>query len=213
MEQTYFNYKFKPNLNIDDFFIGKSNINAFNSLIKEVIKNKTKTFILIGPNKSGKTHLSSIWKSKFNAISYNNNLKDIIKIKSDVLIDDLNLRFKEEDIFHIINHCSLNNLKILITSNLELNDIRFTLTDLSSRLKTFPVIRIDLPDDEILVNLMVKLFHDKQIIIKNPEILNYIIRRVDRSYEKIFILIDKIDKLLLKKNKQLTIPLIKELIY
>ena len=69
-----------------------------------------------------------------------------------------------------------------------------------------------MPDDELLINLMTKLFHDKQIIVKNPEIFHYIIKRVDRSYEKIFHLIDKIDNLLMKKNKQLTIPIIKELI-
>jgi len=81
-----------------------------------------------------------------------------------------------------------------------------------SRLKTFINIKIDLPDDELLINFMIKLFHDKQIIVKNPEIFNFIINRVQRSYEKIFNLINKIDKLLLKENKQLTIPLIKKLI-
>ena len=59
---------------------------------------------------------------------------------------------------------------------------------------------------------MIKLFNDKQIIVKNTEIFNYIIKRVDRSYQKIFILINKIENLMQKKNKQLTIPLIKELI-
>ena len=77
---------------------------------------------------------------------------------------------------------------------------------------TFLNIKIDLPDDELLINLMLKLFHDKQIIVKNPEIFNYIIKRVDRSYENVFHLVNKIDNLLMKKNKQLTIPLIKELI-
>jgi chromosomal replication initiation ATPase DnaA len=95
---------------------------------------------------------------------------------------------------------------------LVLNDFNFKLTDLSSRLKAFQNIKIDLPDDELLLNLMIKLFHDKQIIIKNPDILNYIIKRVNRSYDKVFILIDKIDKLLLQKNKQLSITIIKELL-
>ena len=72
--------------------------------------------------------------------------------------------------------------------------------------------KIDLPDDELLMNLMLKLFKDKQIIIKNPEIFNYILRRVQRSYEKIFLLIEKIDRLSLEQKRQLTIPLIKELI-
>ena len=210
MEQTYFNYNLKPNLNIDDFYVGNSNINAFNILIKNQITNNK--LLLVGPKKSGKTHLGLIWKSQFNAISYKNNMKDIINCKKNILVDDLFYDLIEENIFHLINHCDLNNLKILITCHELLNTHKFKLNDLSSRLKAFLFVEIDLPEDDLLVNLMIKLFHDKQIIVKNPEIFNYIIKRSDRSYEIIFKLIDKIDALLLKKNKQLTIPLIKELI-
>lgn len=210
MEQIYFNYNIKPGLSLDDFFVGKSNVNAFDILLKN--KSVEKNFFLLGPNKSGKTHLGSIWADHFKAINFNNNLDQILKNKKNVFIDDIFNHLNEESIFHIINHCNSYNLKILVTSNLSLNDYNFILRDVSSRLKTFSSITIDLPDDELLVNLMTKLLHDKQIIIKNPEIFQFIIKRVDRSYEKIFILINKIDKLLLKKNKQLTIPLIKELI-
>ena len=42
-------------------------------------------------------------------------------------IDDLFKNIIEEDIFHIINHCKQENLKILITSNLSLNDYSFKL--------------------------------------------------------------------------------------
>ena len=210
MKQGFFNYHLSPNLSIDDFFIGESNINAFNILIKQ---DKVKTnAILIGPKKSGKTHLSLIWQEKNNACKYDNNLDEIIKKKQNVLIDDLFKNLIEEEIFHLINHCYFNDLKILITCTDLINHYPFKLPDLSSRLKTFINIMINLPNDELLINLMIKLFHDKQIIIKNHEIFNYIIRRVGRSYEGVFILIDKIDKLLLQKNKQLTIPIIKELI-
>lgn len=209
MEQKYFNYNLKTHLSIDDYFIGDSNKDSYNQLVNN---NFSKNFFLNGPNKSGKSHLGLIWKKKFHAISYNDNLNQILDKKSNVLVDNFFKNTNEEDIFHIINHCSLNNLNILIISSLSLFDYPFELKDLSSRLKTFINIKINLPDDQLLINLMIKLFNDKQIIIKNPEIFNYIIKRVDRSYEKVFILIDRIDKLLFEKNKQLTIPLIKELI-
>ena len=210
MEQTFFNYNFKPNFQIENFFVGESNFHAFNFLIKKNINDNN--FFLNGPSKSGKTHLSIIWKNKFDAILYENNIDLIINKKKNILIDDLFQNIDEEKIFHIINHCNLYNLKILINSRLPIFDYNFKIIDLSSRLKIFQQIQIDLPNDEMLINLIMKLFFDKQIIVKNHEIFNYIIRRVDRSYEKIFILVDKIDKLLFKKNKQLTIPLIKELI-
>ena len=208
MEQSFFNYNLRPNFSLNDFFVGSSNIEAYNLLINKQINN----VLLVGPPKSGKTHLSFIWQKKFNGIIYNNNMKEILENKSDIIIDNIFKNINEEEIFHIINHCSSVNCRILITSNIELNEYTFKLKDLSSRLKTFINVNINLPDDELLVNLMTKLFHDKQIIVKNPEIFHYIIKRVDRSYEKIFNLIDKIDNLLMKKNKQLTIPIIKELI-
>ena len=65
MEQTYFKYNLKSNSKIDDYFVGKSNIYAFNTLIKNKLNNNN--FLLVGPSKSGKTHLSSIWQKKYNA--------------------------------------------------------------------------------------------------------------------------------------------------
>ncbi len=208
MEQSFFNYNLRPNFSLNDFFVGSANIEAYNLLINKQINN----VLLVGPPKSGKTHLSFIWQKKFNGIIYNNNINQILENKSDIIIDNIFNNINEEEIFHIINHCSSVKCRILVTSNIRLNEFTFQLKDLSSRLKTFMNVNINLPDDELLVNLMTKLFHDKQIIVKNPEIFHYIIKRVDRSYEKIFHLIDKIDNLLMKKNKQLTIPIIKELI-
>ena len=209
MEQSFFNYNLRPNFSLNDFFVGSANIEAYNLLINT---KKINNLLLIGPPKSGKTHLSFIWQKKFNGIIYNNNINQILENKFDIIIDNIFKNINEEEIFHIINHCSSVNCRILITSNIELNEYTFKLKDLSSRLKTFINVNINLPDDELLVNLMTKLFHDKQIIVKNPEIFHYIIKRVHRSYDKIFHLIDKIDNLLMKKNKQLTIPIIKELI-
>ena len=209
MEQSFFNYNLRPNFSISDYFVGTSNIEAYNLLINTQNINN---LFLVGPSKSGKTHLAFIWQKKFNAIIYDNNIKQILENTSNVIVDNIFDNINEEEIFHIINHCSSVNSKILVTSNIGLNEYTFQLKDLSSRLKTFININIDLPDDELLINLITKLFHDKQIIVKNPEIFHYIIKRVHRSYDKIFHLIDKIDNLLMKKNKQLTIPIIKELI-
>ena len=59
---------------------------------------------------------------------------------------------------------------------------------------------------------MTKLFYEKQIIIKNNEIFNFIFNRVNRTYSEIYSVINKLDVLSLEKKKQLTIPLIKEIL-
>ena len=210
MEQSYFNYNLKSGLAIDDFFVSTSNQKAFNFVLNKKIDNKK--ILLIGPNKSGKTHLGKIWQKNNNAVSYENNFEIILNYKKNIFIDDFLKNINEEQIFHLINHCSINKLNILLTSNKEVFEHNFFLQDLLSRIKTFHLLRIDLPDDDLIINLMIKLLHDKQIIIKNEEIFHYILKRIERSYEEIFLLIEKIDKLSLEKKRELTIPLIKKLL-
>ena len=101
---------------------------------------------------------------------------------------------------------------MLITSQIYLYEYNFQLKDLISRLKTFNHVNIEDPDDEILINIMTKLLTEKQFIIKNKEIFNFLLKRINRTYEEVYNLINKMDKLSLEKKKQLTIPSIKELI-
>ena len=101
---------------------------------------------------------------------------------------------------------------MLITSNLNINDYNYKFTDLKSRLKTFYFVSILNPDDEMIKMILTKLLHEKQFVIKNPEIFEYLIKRIERTYISIYNLVEQLDRLSLQKKRQLTIPLIKEII-
>lgn len=206
-KQKIISYTFTDNMNEINFFVNKTNFHAFNRLI-----NQESTFaFLYGPKKSGKSFLSNIWKNKYNAIKLSNNFEELIKKKDNILIDDLYF-FDQEIIFHLVNYCILNNLRILITSPYKINDINFKFNDLPSRLKTFSFLEINKPDDEMLLTILTKLLVDKQFIVNSNDIFEYILRRVDRSYKGIYDIVDKLDVLSLEKKRQLTIPLIKEIL-
>ena len=207
IKQKSFSYKFNNDQNELNFFVNKTNYYAFNVLIN----NNPKLSFLYGPNKSGKSYLAQIWLKKNKAIQYKNNYELLINSKYNILIDDL-LFFNEEKIFHIVNYCLLNNLKILITSNNKINEIKFKFNDLSSRLKTFSNLEIYQPNDEMLITILTKLLIEKQFIINSNDIFEYILRRVDRSYQGINEIVNKLDILSLEKKRQLTIPLIKEIL-
>ena len=64
----------------------------------------------------------------------------------------------------------------------------------------------------MLLNILTKLFIEKQFIINSHEIFNYILKRANRSYEDMFRIVNKLDTLSLEKKRQLTIPLIKEIL-
>ncbi len=204
--QRSFSYKFKVNNDEHNFFVNNTNYYAFNALINNV----SNFSFLYGPNKSGKSYLAYLWLQKNNAINIKkNNL--FLDTKQNILVDNL-LMYDEENIFHLVNNCILNNSKILITCDKKINDIAFKYKDLRSRLKTFSNLEINQPDDEMLLSILTKLLVDKQFIINSNDIFEYILRRVDRSYFGIYNIVNKLDILSLEKKRQLTIPLIKEIL-
>ena len=205
--QKSFNYQFKHIYNESNFFVNKTNFNCFNTLIN----NNNKQSFLFGPKKSGKSFLSQIWLKKNNGLELKENFELLLDYKKNVLIDEL-LLFDEEKIFFVVNNCILNNLNLLITSSKKINEINFKFKDLSSRLKTFSNLEIEQPDDEMIITILTKLLVEKQFIINSNDIFEYILRRVDRSYEAIHDIVNKLDVLSLEKKRQLTIPLIKEIL-
>ena len=207
--QKVFNYQFLLKKDYENFFVNKTNQKAYDFTI---LDNFDQNIFLFGPKKSGKSHLVNLWKEKNNAVSYNKNLSKVISVNKNVFIDDVLDISTEEDLFHLINHCKLNNLKIYFTSSIDINSYEFKFRDLYSRLREFYFLEIYTPDDEMCKMFMVKLFSDKQIIIKNKEIFDFIFNRVTRTYLDIYIFVEKLDKLSLEKKRQLTIPLIKEII-
>ena len=206
--QNFFNYQFSAKKDSENYFVNQTNQKAYDlTMIDDLNQN----IMLFGPKKSGKSHLASLWKNKNNAIIYNNNFSKIIEVKRNVVVDDFLGISSEENLFHLINHCNLNNLKIYFTSSKNINSYNFKFKDLYSRLREFLYLEIESPDDEMCKMLMIKLFSDKQIIIKNNEIFDFIFKRLTRTYFDIYIFIDKLDRLSLEKKRQLTIPLIKEI--
>ena len=100
---------------------------------------------------------------------------------------------------------------VLINSVKPLNQIDFKLKDLKSRISSFIFIGIDLPTDELLQVIISKSFSDKQINL-NPKISDYIIKNVERSYDKIFKFLKDIDDLSLSSGKSININLIKKVL-
>ena len=208
IKQKIFEYNFNLNNKEFNFYVNETNIDAYNSISN---LNNINLFIH-GPRKSGKSLLGYIWSNKFNAIQYTDNFEEIINHNKNILIDNLNSSFNQENLFHILNHSKNNNLRLLITSNYSIDEFNFNLKDLISRLKIFNYISINQPDDDMLLNILTKLFVDKQFIIKSKAIFEYILKRSNRSYVEMTNIVDKLDRLSLEKKRELTIPLIREIL-
>tara|TARA_Y100001970_G_scaffold240702_1_gene303630 strand:- start:234 stop:869 length:636 start_codon:yes stop_codon:yes gene_type:complete len=209
-KQNYFDYYLKEIKDASNFYVNETNYSSYQVIVNN--NNNIFNIYLYAPKKSGKTHLIDIWSERNNAILYNGNIDNIFKLKKNIAIDNLFNNLNEENVFHIINHCNSLNLKLFFTSDKKIEDYEFKLPDLKSRLLTFYKVEIKNPDDDMIKIILTKLLHEKQFIIKNKEIFDFLIKRIERSYESIYNLVERLDKISLEKKRQLTIPLIKEII-
>ena len=92
-----------------------------------------------------------------------------------------------------------------------LKKMSVNLKDLRSRLDSFTELGIDLPTDDLISVIITKYFSDKQIKV-NVKILEYILKNIDRSYEKIFKFVEEVDNVSLSTGKSINIHLIKNIL-
>ena len=117
----------------------------------------------------------------------------------------------ENTFFSLINFVDQNNKYLLIISENPINEYKFSLNDLKSRSKNCLIAKIEQPDDELIKVLLSKSFSDKQIFIDN-KLIDFTVKRIPRSYGKIFEFIYKIDEVSLKMKKSIDLKTIKNVL-
>ena len=215
LNQLLLKFDHKTNFNEHDFYISKSNSNAFD-LINRWPDWDKRILNISGEKFSGKSHLANIFKLKSKALLIKGDLIDnsvfrSLKLYESIIIDDFDNCKEEEILYSIFNLIDQDSKYMLINSLKPISKIKFNLPDLASRSKNCIYAEIENPDDELLFAIILKNFSDRQIKIEK-KIVNFIISRIDRSYRKIDEFIYKIDELSLKKKKPINIKTIKEIL-
>ena len=199
----------------EDFYVSPSNQEAYD-FINSWPKWIKRTVNIFGPSSSGKSHLASILKSKISSLQIEaNNLNDEtffkFKTKEVLIIENLNASVSENLLFSLWNVALQDNKYLLITSTKPISSFKFKLRDLISRVTSSLIIGINLPSDDLISVILAKNFSDKQIKVEKKHI-DYIIKRIDRSYEKISQFILTLDKYSLKKGSPFGLKIIKEVL-
>ena len=215
LDQKLLNFGISESFDENDYYVSKSNYFAKN-IIEIWPKWEKKIVNLAGEKFSGKTHLSIIFKKKSHALylhsgEINDQTLKRIKLSNCIIIEDITETFDEKLLYSIFNLVEQDNKYLLISSNKPINTLKFSLPDLVSRLKNCIIANIEQPDDDLIYAIILKSFSDRQINVDN-KIIDYIIKRISRSYSKMHEFIYKIDELSLKKRKSINLKIIKEII-
>ena len=215
LNQLLLQFNYNQNFNYDDFFVSKSNFFAF-QLIKKWPKWEKNILNIHGEKFCGKTHLANIFYNKNKGIKIhenqiNNEIFKKLKLYENIIIDNFKNTTDEKLLYSLFNLVDSDNKFLLVNSIIPINEIEFNLKDLRSRSKNCLFAKIDNPDDELMFAIILKNFSDRQIKI-DKKLIEFIIKRIDRSYGKIGEFIYKIDELSLKKKKPIDFKTIKEIL-
>ena len=215
LRQQLFNFKFNKSFNQNDFFVTECNFYAYNLLLSWP-KWEKKIINIFGERYSGKTHLIRIFLEKNKGLIIDlNKLKNFdleeIRFNENIIIDNVNNELDETLLYSLIDTVDKHNKFLILTSDKSLNNINFKLNDLKSRLKSCLFAEIQKPDDILIKVLITKNLADYQITL-NSKLVDFISKKITRSYVKIREFIYTIDEISLKKKKPINMKIINEIL-
>ena len=213
LNQQILSFDYEQNFKDQDFYVSKSNEYSF-KLLNSWPKWEKNFVNLIGENFSGKSHLINIFLQNFKGIKISadkitNEFLKKIKIYENIIVEDLNENIDENLLFTLINTIEQDNKYLIVTSTKPIVEFKFKLQDLNSRSKNFLLSAIEKPEDDLMYALILKNLSDRQILI-DKKLIDFIIKRISRSYGKISDFIYKIDEISLKRKKPIDFKIIKE---
>ena len=138
-------------------------------------------------------------------------LVDFLEKYECLVIENFDNNINEKLLYSSLNHIKQLNKNILINSRKSIKEFDIKLIDLKSRLNSFLDLSINLPTDDLIRVIILKTFSDRQIDlgVKN---LEFIIKNIERSYDKIFKFTKDIDNISLSTGKSININLIKKVL-
>jgi hypothetical protein len=174
--------------NEEDFLVSSANKAAFDHFKRWSLWPVMAT-VLTGPRKSGRSLLGRIVTRKIGGR----------------LFDDAE-EHDEEALFHAWNEAQEKRRPLLMIADSPPPAWEVKLPDLRSRLAATPHIRIEEPDDSLIGDLVTKLLADRGILTP-PELGEFLIPRIERSYVAVQQVIEVLDRYALSNHRRMTVPM------
>ena len=179
----------------------------------------SRKLVVVGPQKSGKTHLCHVWKDESRAEIIPATALPSMPIpalaQGNVCVEDAHQiagdREAEEALFHLHNLTLSEGHSLLISANASPRHWGLSLPDLQSRMMGTDVARLDKPDDQLLGAVLTKLFADRQIT-PMADVIPYLVRHMDRSFQAADQIIEELDKAALGTPRGVTRALARQVL-
>jgi chromosomal replication initiation ATPase DnaA len=211
----------RPALGREDFLVAPSNQLAV-AWIDRWPDWPGPALALYGPAGCGKSHLGQVWRAASGAIEIDAAAlidqppPKLLGSAHAVLMEGVedalaSGQAPERELLHLYNMVVERGGRMLITGRRAPARWDCRLADLGSRLGALQSVALGAPDDALIEAVLVKLFADRQLTV-TPEVITYLVRRMERSFEAARRLVAAIDRAALAARRPITVPLVSEIL-
>ena len=207
-EQLVFDLPHRPAQDAEDFLVSRSNeaavaaIDAWPGWVQRALA-------VVGPAGSGKSHLVSVWRKRAGgaclpAAELTEDAVERAVADHALAVEDIDCGIGDERVlFHLLNLARETRLFLLLTARSAPGEMAIGLSDLRSRLRALPLVRIEPPDEALLRALLVKLFADRQLAVE-PHVVAYLALHMERSADAARRVVAEMDRLALTGHRRMT---------
>jgi chromosomal replication initiation ATPase DnaA len=166
---------------------------------------------IFGPEGSGKTHLARAWAARTGAFVAGDAGLDLARAPAGpILVEDVDRGVADDALFHLINRADAGG-SLLLTARTAPRLWPARLPDLRSRLNALFAVELGAPDDTVLEALLLRFFRDRHIR-PDPDLLSYLLRRMERSATAAQALVSRLDEAADASGRPITRALAREVL-
>ncbi len=201
----------RPAYGEEDFLVAPSNERAL-AMVRLWPDWPHRTLLLTGPRGAGKSHLAAIWARRAGAEpvfarDLGPDSPPILARETALVVEEADFGpLREKEMFHLLNLIGERGAFLLMTARAAPDFWGVATPDLLSRLRRAPRIAIEAPDEDFLRAILVKLFHDRQLLV-DASVIDFLGFRLERSFEAAQNIVAALDREALARGRAVTRPL------
>lgn len=180
-------FKFPPNnvdLSLENYVVLKDSLDPAKMLDHWCAAGQENpAFAVCGPKGAGKSHLAAIIAQHLACrIIVGHGIDPRGEQDAQLVVDDVHDIANPADLHEFLIRRSGPEFTTIITGSGEPKTWAQGLPDLETRLLAFPRFTLSEPNDELLKEVMKKLFKDRQLKVK-PEVMVFAMNRIPKTFE------------------------------